>query len=125
MTISIKQGYVVAADGRNGGDILFVGHDDLSGGFPYFTSHPKADTILPSIEAAADYIENNKSLLENANNSTGFYKINTATIRLLEYTQVFEEVSVEDINTAKIQSAIEKLTKHLTPEEIALIKSKL
>jgi hypothetical protein len=110
--VMIEKGYTVIYDTAKG-EIGFIGYDTHSGGYPYFSSLLDTKHLYPNISQAF-------GLLDSARKMTTYYgkeNVHFGTMRVVKYTQVFQEVD-ETEEKALLENTLGKLSE----KEIAVLK---
>ena len=100
----IEKGYTVIYDDSKG-QIGFIGIDDHSGGYPFFSSRVEFRNVYKRPDQA-------QSLLESAlkmNKSYGSDKVHFGTMRVVKMSTVFQEVDI-DYDKMLYDQAVGKLT---------------
>ncbi len=101
----IEQGYTVIYD-TSKNKIGFIGIDDHSGGYPYFSSTIDRRNVFTEIGKAF-------SLLRSAKNMTNYYgkeDVHFGTMRVARIQQVFEEIQEKEEDIF-LQQTLDKLSK--------------
>ena len=98
------KGYTVIYE-TSKGDIGFIGIDDHSGGYPYFSSSVEWRNVFKTVGAAQSLLQSGLKM----GTYFGADKVHFGTMRVVQYSHVFVDV---DIDQEKIlfEQAVEKLT---------------
>jgi len=112
MNNKIDKGYTVIYDTSDGG-IGFIGIDDHSGGYPFFSSRVESRNVFKEIGKAF-------ALLRSAKQMTSYYgkeKVHFGTMRVVRMQQVFQEIKEEEEDIF-LKQTLDKLNE----DEIAVLQ---
>jgi len=103
MNTTVEQGYTVIYDTSDGG-IGFIGIDDHSGGYPYFSSTVERRNVFKEIGKAFSL----KRSLAKMKSYYGSDKVHFGTVRVVKMAQVFSEID-EDEDKIYLEQTLKKL----------------
>lgn len=101
----IEKGYTVIYDKTNGA-IGFIGIDDHSGGYPFFSDRIDVRNVTREIGPAFHL----KRSVRNMKSHYGNEKVRFDSVRVVKMSQVFTEVN-EDEDKIFLDETMKKLTK--------------
>lgn len=107
-----EKGYTVIYDTPSG-DIGYIGIDDHSGGYPFFSGWIETRHVYKRVDQAQALLESGLKM----NKTYGADKVHFGTMRVVKMSTVFQEIDI-DYDKMLYDQAVSKLT----PADLDVIK---